>query len=93
MYESACPCMYEPACPCSLGIYCELMCSLLELLTASVSQWQPRLQTLYYSFIQTGSTNGANVPGAAREQMNVCERTNARQYFIYLARAVDRLCK
>ena len=23
---------------------------------------QPRLQTLYYSFIQTGSTNGANVP-------------------------------
>ena len=32
----------------------------LKLLTELAAK--PRLQTLYYSFIQTGSTNGANVP-------------------------------
>jgi hypothetical protein len=48
---------------------------------------QPRLQSLYYSFIQTGSTNGANVPESLKDAKHDLKLLASQQA------AINRECK
>ena len=48
---------------------------------------QPRLQTLYYSFIQTGSTNGANLPESLKDAKHDLKLLASQQA------AINRECK
>ena len=48
---------------------------------------QPHLQSLYYSFIQTGSTNGANVPESYKDATHDLKLLASQQA------AINRECK